>query len=235
MPPDKDDCCCWKILFNQPDFISQKSELQELVGNCGHLCDFYPKYHWELNFIEQYWGAAKLSDCKAGRATTLDDLKKVLASLDGMSIDKICQCAQTFLDLITTCSLVDRYANCSAWFIDAYRGGLTSAEAAWANKKYHTLPPDMIREVKNSILSWGNFVLYFYLCSSLAIWRERMMVVLCRNGVTPLLSTLSPITSILLSMPKFRQLSGLLCQLPANILSMFVIVTKSSESLEKLS
>ena len=106
-PPEKNDCCCKKILFNQPDFISQKSELQEFVENCGHLCDFYPKYHCELNFIEQYWGAAKLSYRKAGRATTLDDTKeKVLASLDGISIDKIHRCAQTFLDLITTCSLV---------------------------------------------------------------------------------------------------------------------------------
>ena len=39
------------ILFNQPDFVPQKSELQELIEKRGHLCDFYPKYHCELNFI----------------------------------------------------------------------------------------------------------------------------------------------------------------------------------------
>jgi hypothetical protein len=43
-PPDRDNCCCCTILFNQPDFVSQKSELQEFVERCGHLCDFYPKY-----------------------------------------------------------------------------------------------------------------------------------------------------------------------------------------------
>ena len=48
-----------------------------------------------------------------------------------------------------------RYADCSAWFVHAYGEGLTGPQAAWANKKYHghrTLPPDMIREIKDSIL-----------------------------------------------------------------------------------
>ena len=49
----------WHILFLQPDFVSQKPQLQELIESRSHLCDFYPKYHCELNFIEQYWGAAK--------------------------------------------------------------------------------------------------------------------------------------------------------------------------------
>jgi hypothetical protein len=52
-------CCCRKVLYCQPDFVNQKSALQELVESRGHICDFYPKFHCELNFIEQYWGAAK--------------------------------------------------------------------------------------------------------------------------------------------------------------------------------
>jgi len=51
-PPDRTDCCCWQLLYLQPDFLNQKSLLQELVESCGYLCDFYPKYHCELNFIE---------------------------------------------------------------------------------------------------------------------------------------------------------------------------------------
>ena len=34
--------------------MSQKLLLQERIKSRGHLCDFYPKYHCELNFIEQY-------------------------------------------------------------------------------------------------------------------------------------------------------------------------------------
>jgi hypothetical protein len=39
--------------------MAQKSQLEELIELCGHICDFYPKYHCELNFIKQYWGAVK--------------------------------------------------------------------------------------------------------------------------------------------------------------------------------
>ena len=86
-PPGRADCCCRCILFLQPDFVSQKSQLQELIESRGHLCDFYPKYHCELNFIEQYWGAAKLRFRMAGRAATLDEMeRKVIQSLDDVSL-----------------------------------------------------------------------------------------------------------------------------------------------------
>jgi len=52
--PGHTNCCCRQVLFTQPDFISQKSQLEEFVTSWGHICDFYPKYHCELNFIEQY-------------------------------------------------------------------------------------------------------------------------------------------------------------------------------------
>jgi len=56
--PNASCCCCW-ILFNQKDFLEQKSALVELVERCGHTAFFYPKFHCELNFIEQNWGSAK--------------------------------------------------------------------------------------------------------------------------------------------------------------------------------
>jgi hypothetical protein len=102
-PPGRDNCCCRSILFNQPDFVSQKSELQELVENRGHLCDFYPKYHCEMNFIEQYWGAAKLRFRTAGWGKTLEQMKaKVLHCLDDIPVDQIRRCVQTLLSLVLT-------------------------------------------------------------------------------------------------------------------------------------
>jgi hypothetical protein len=106
-PDNRDNCCCHNILFNQPDFVSQKSQLQELIESCNHLCDFYPKYHCELNFIEQYWGAAKLWFHVAGRGATMDEMKKkVLACLDDIPLDQIRRCVQTVLVLIIAFLLV---------------------------------------------------------------------------------------------------------------------------------
>jgi hypothetical protein len=88
----KTDCCCRCLLFNQPDFISQKSQLHELIESRGHICDFYPKYHCELNFIEQYWGAAKLQFRVSGRNATMSVMeKKVRECLDSVPLNQIRQ------------------------------------------------------------------------------------------------------------------------------------------------
>ena len=86
----KTNCCCRRLLFNQPDFVSQKSALQEAIESRHHLCDFYPKYHCELNFIEQYWGAAKLKFRAAGRSATIKEMEqKVKDCLDSVELQHI--------------------------------------------------------------------------------------------------------------------------------------------------
>ena len=83
-------CCCWRLLFLQPDFVSQKSELKELIESRGHLCDFYPKYHCELNFIEQYWGVAKMRFRSAGRVKNLVEMEhQVVKCLDDVPLLEI--------------------------------------------------------------------------------------------------------------------------------------------------
>ncbi|KIM88012.1 hypothetical protein PILCRDRAFT_62881 [Piloderma croceum F 1598] len=128
-------CCCRRVMFSQPDFVAQKSHLEEYVvilQKC-HICDFYPKFHCELNFIEQYWGAVKLRYRSSPKMADMDAMEcNVIACLDDVPF----------------------YANRSARFISAYSQGLSGGEAAWANRKYHghrTLPSSMVAKVKKAL------------------------------------------------------------------------------------
>ena len=60
----------------------------------------------------------------------------------------------SLLSMLLLCSCwSSRFANRSARFISAYREGLSGAQAAWANKRYHghrTLPPEMIAAARAS-------------------------------------------------------------------------------------
>jgi hypothetical protein len=52
-------CCCRRTLFNEPDFINVPSLLEEHCHARGFKHMILPKFHCELNFIEQCWGYAK--------------------------------------------------------------------------------------------------------------------------------------------------------------------------------
>ena len=41
------------------DFKNPKTLVEEKVENRGHLCNFFPKFHCELNAIERCWCHAK--------------------------------------------------------------------------------------------------------------------------------------------------------------------------------
>lgn len=53
------DCCCHRILYSQPDFATVNSLLEAICNASGFQVLFLPKFHCELNFIEQFWGRAK--------------------------------------------------------------------------------------------------------------------------------------------------------------------------------
>jgi hypothetical protein len=52
-------CSATRMIAAEPDFVEQRSQIEELIRKRGHSCLFYPKYHCELNYIEMYWGWAK--------------------------------------------------------------------------------------------------------------------------------------------------------------------------------
>ncbi|KIJ30500.1 hypothetical protein M422DRAFT_187082, partial [Sphaerobolus stellatus SS14] len=114
-------CCCHRILFNQKDFLEQKPALVELVENRSHIAFFYPKFHCEVNFIEQTWESAKAHY----RIQPLTQNKAQMEQNIWESLDQV--------DIIK----MRCFANQSARFLDAYQKGLNGAQAMWANRKYH--------------------------------------------------------------------------------------------------
>lgn len=48
------DCYDQALMSNQPDFERQRGCLREDVEAAGHLLIFYPKFHFEPNFIDRY-------------------------------------------------------------------------------------------------------------------------------------------------------------------------------------
>src|SRR5260370_15147154 len=52
-PKGQASCCYCHLFYSQPNFMSQKPLLQEYIELHGHLCNYYPKYHCELNFIDR--------------------------------------------------------------------------------------------------------------------------------------------------------------------------------------
>ena len=59
-PGGKVDCCCHHFLFNQPNFAAVKSTLEMRCQERGCPALFLPKFHPELNPIEQCWCYVKL-------------------------------------------------------------------------------------------------------------------------------------------------------------------------------
>ena len=88
---DSIDCCARRLLSQQPDFLEQKSSVQEVIEAAGHLCIFLPKFHCELNFIEFFWGAVKKylrEHCDYTFETLKANLPKALESVQLSTIRK---------------------------------------------------------------------------------------------------------------------------------------------------
>ena len=84
------NCCAQHILFTQLDFVGQKSHLEEFITSRGHICKFYPKFHYELNFIEQYWGTVKLRYWMTTPTKNMDEMEaNFLACLNDVSLVQI--------------------------------------------------------------------------------------------------------------------------------------------------
>ncbi|KAF9048075.1 hypothetical protein BDZ89DRAFT_941483 [Hymenopellis radicata] len=135
-------CCLKKVLYSEPDFQAQKSMLEEHCSARGYEVIFFPKYHPELNFIEQCWGYAKRIYRMYPESSKESDLQaNLLAALEAVPIESMRRQYSNFC----------RFATRSSRFADAYFKGLNGADAAWANKKYRghrTIPPHFMDDLK---------------------------------------------------------------------------------------
>jgi hypothetical protein len=84
------DCCCRCILFNQPDFAHVDAVLKETCKARGFRVIFLPKFHCEVNFIEQCWGYAKRLYRLNPESSREDHLQRnALAALDAIPLESM--------------------------------------------------------------------------------------------------------------------------------------------------
>ncbi|TFY52291.1 hypothetical protein EVJ58_g10102 [Rhodofomes roseus] len=119
----------------QTDFTAVPSLLETACKERGVEVLFLPKFHCELNFIEQCWGSAKRTYRLNPPSSKEEDLQRnVLNALEAVPIESM-----------------RRYATRSRRFMDAYSKGLNGAQAAWAAKKYRshrTLPTSLMADLE---------------------------------------------------------------------------------------
>ncbi|THV05625.1 hypothetical protein K435DRAFT_816328 [Dendrothele bispora CBS 962.96] len=129
------NCCCRRILFNEPDFVGVESILEKTCKERGIQVIFLPKFHCELNPIEQCWGYAKRLYRFYPESSREQDLERnALECLDKVPLESI-----------------RRFFNRSHKFMDAYSKGLNGRQAAWAARKYRghrVLPASLMADME---------------------------------------------------------------------------------------
>jgi hypothetical protein len=87
-PPGATECCCRRVMYTQPDFTNVPSVLEEHCTKRGVRVIFLPRYHCELNFIEQVWGYAKRLYRMYPASSDIDNLEhNTVESLDSVPLD----------------------------------------------------------------------------------------------------------------------------------------------------
>lgn len=132
--PNVLDCCLTRILSMEPDFLAERSALEELFLKRGHLCQFLPKFHCELNPIEMVWGRSKFL-CREECDYSFPKLKeRVPRILDGIPV-----------------TMIRKWFRLAQRFGHVYQQGLTGRMAAFACKKYTShrrIPEAVLNDLK---------------------------------------------------------------------------------------
>jgi len=91
--PNATACCQRRVLYNQPDFANQDSALEITCKARGFEVLFLPKFHCELNFIEQCWGHSKRVYRQYPTSTKEEDLQtNLLSALESVPMATMRRC-----------------------------------------------------------------------------------------------------------------------------------------------
>ena len=95
------DCCARVLLSSFPDFQAPRGELQETREAAGHLVIFYPLFHYKFNFIEYFWGRAKVyarANCESPFPALVRIVSEALAQVSKILIWRYYQCVLRMMD-----------------------------------------------------------------------------------------------------------------------------------------
>ena len=121
-------------LSQEPDFLSQKEWLTEVVETRGHEIIFYPKFHCELNYIENIWAFVK----SYLRRTCTYSFPDLQAKIPDVLENKV------------EVPFVRRIERHCLRFMSGYRQGLEGPLLDYAMKKYSShrrIPENVTKEI----------------------------------------------------------------------------------------
>ena len=99
-PSESIACCCRRLLYNEPDFAGVESILEAHCKKSGFQVIFLPKFHCELNPIEQCWGYAKYEyrqyPLTTGKGTEAALERNVVKALNTVPLESIRKYAHLF-------------------------------------------------------------------------------------------------------------------------------------------
>ena len=105
---EEGNCCMRTVLAAEPNFQAHKGRLEEELLSVHHCIIFYPKFHCELNFIEQFWCGTKFYS-RENCQYTLEALRETVPAA---------------LHSISTATSNRHYHHCMH-ILDSYRNGFT--------------------------------------------------------------------------------------------------------------
>jgi hypothetical protein len=92
------DCCARRLLSLQPDFMTQRSAIEETVEPQSHTVLFFPKLHCELNHIEYFRSQANLRYARENCNYKIEGLRDTVpASLAHVASSTILGCYSSCL------------------------------------------------------------------------------------------------------------------------------------------